>query len=139
MELWDASTTAFWACVVEPGRLHGCTVHPVIELRLKGACVAAGAMQLIDTLTQDSKVGLWLAQLREHFSTQHLNLAVEVLQSAGVLAMPAARRRRRRYACSQSVCFYTNMAPRMHVYGKVSHDQILIYMSDGEKVCIYVL
>ena len=43
MELWDAGTTAFWACVVEPGRPHECTVPSGVELRLKGACVAAGA------------------------------------------------------------------------------------------------
>ena len=39
---------------------------------------------------------------------------------------------------SQSVSFYTNMVPRMHVYGKVSHNQILVYMCCCT-VRIYVL
>ena len=43
MELWDAGTTAFWACVVAPGHPHECTVPPGLQLRLKGACVALGA------------------------------------------------------------------------------------------------
>eukprot|EP01043_Picozoa_sp_COSAG02_P008231 COSAG02_NODE_260_length_26771_cov_3110.350817_2_plen_138_part_00 len=34
---------------------------------------------------------------------------------------------------SQSVSFYTNMAPRLHVYGKVSNNQILVY------ICCYTV
>jgi FK506-binding nuclear protein len=43
MFLFDAGTTAFWACSVAPGKPHECSVPAGVELQLKGACVAADA------------------------------------------------------------------------------------------------